>query len=93
MAEWQSRLHSTKGRDVFELYKEVKGKQNPRRLFPNQLVTGHGTIGTHQARLFNKSPSWQCGHPTEDRKHIIYQCTSMEQHWVQAPHSTTAPSP
>ncbi|GIX67674.1 hypothetical protein CEXT_142201 [Caerostris extrusa] len=27
-----------------------------------------------QARLFNKSPSCQCGHPTEDRKHIIYLC-------------------
>ncbi|GIY24044.1 uncharacterized protein CDAR_542481 [Caerostris darwini] len=39
-----------------------------------RLITGHGTIGAHQARLFQKSPSCQCGHPTEDRHHIIYQC-------------------
>ncbi|GIY54782.1 hypothetical protein CDAR_391131 [Caerostris darwini] len=42
--------------------------------FLNQLITGHGTVGAHQARLLKKSPSCQCGHPTEDRQHIIYQC-------------------
>ncbi|GIY45441.1 hypothetical protein CDAR_71711 [Caerostris darwini] len=56
MAEWQSRwLHSTKGRDVFELYKEVKENRIQGDGFLNQLITGHGTIGAHQARLF-KSP-------------------------------------
>ncbi|GIY73321.1 RNase H domain-containing protein [Caerostris darwini] len=75
MAEWQTRwLQSIEGREVFELYKEVKENRIQGDFFLNQLITGHGTIGTHQARIFNKSPSCQCGHPTEDRKHIIYQC-------------------
>ncbi|GIX78352.1 RNase H domain-containing protein [Caerostris darwini] len=75
MAEWQSRwLHSTKGRDVYELYKEAKENRIQGDFFLNQLITGHGTIGIHQARLFHKSPSCQCGHSTEDRHHIIYQC-------------------
>ncbi|GIY16808.1 hypothetical protein CEXT_469171 [Caerostris extrusa] len=54
-------------RDVKER-KGSQGKKNPRRFFLNQLITGHGTIGTHQARL---SPFCQCGHPAEDRQHYL----------------------
>ncbi|GIX76015.1 hypothetical protein CDAR_443051, partial [Caerostris darwini] len=45
----------------------------------NQIITGHGTIGAYQARLFDKDPSCMCGHSFEDRAHIIYDCPEWDE--------------
>ncbi|GIY54398.1 RNA-directed DNA polymerase from mobile element jockey [Caerostris darwini] len=53
LADWQNRWNlSMKGRSVYELYREVKVSRIQGNFFLNQLITGHGTIGAHQARLF-----------------------------------------
>ncbi|GIY38720.1 RNase H domain-containing protein [Caerostris darwini] len=42
--------------------------------FLNQNYTGHGTFAVYQARFFGIPTTCQCGHPQEDRNHIVYEC-------------------
>ncbi|GIY78339.1 hypothetical protein CDAR_494501 [Caerostris darwini] len=78
--EWQDRWRqSLKGRDVFHLYQNVNIKRVQGDFYLNQIITGHGTIGAYQARLFERDPSCVCGHSFEDRSHIIYDCPKWDE--------------
>ncbi|GIY54397.1 RNase H domain-containing protein [Caerostris darwini] len=75
LAEWQSKWNtSAKGREVFSLLPEVRETRTLGNFFLNQLYTGHGTLAVYQARFFGRNSSCQCGHPQEDRLHIVYDC-------------------
>ncbi|GIY00326.1 hypothetical protein CEXT_145141 [Caerostris extrusa] len=64
-----------KRRDVFALFQNVNIKRVQGDFFLNQIITGHGTIGAYQARLFlTKIPPVCVGYSFEDRSHIIYDC-------------------
>ncbi|GIX78257.1 RNase H domain-containing protein [Caerostris extrusa] len=76
--EWKDRWrHSQKG-ETFLLSSECKHQKGSGDFFLNQIITGHGTIGAYQTRLFDKDPSCVCGHSFEDRSHIIYDCPEWE---------------
>ncbi|GIY54762.1 hypothetical protein CDAR_391011 [Caerostris darwini] len=76
VAEWQDRWsNSTKGREVFTLLPEVKISRIQGDFFLNQVITGHGCLGAYQERFFGGSATSSCGHLSEDRIHIIYDCS------------------
>ncbi|GIY87044.1 RNase H domain-containing protein, partial [Caerostris darwini] len=78
--EWKDRWsHSIKGRDVYHLFQNVTIKRVQGDFYLNQIITGHGSIGAYQARLFDKDPSCMCGHSFEDRVHIIYHCPQWDE--------------
>ncbi|GIY19808.1 hypothetical protein CEXT_356321 [Caerostris extrusa] len=73
-AEWQNRWNSSsKGREAFELFPEVKASRIQGDFFLNQLMELWQLF-----RCFGQAPSCHCGHPTEDRNHIIYDCPMWE---------------
>ncbi|GIX78884.1 RNase H domain-containing protein [Caerostris extrusa] len=75
LTEWQNKWStSLKGREVYTLYLEVKTTRIQGDFFINMLITGHGAIASYQARFFNKPTTCNCGHPLEDRRHIVYDC-------------------
>ncbi|GIX87711.1 RNase H domain-containing protein [Caerostris darwini] len=75
LAEWQRRSDdSSKGREVFSILPQVKTSRVQGDFYLNQLLTGHGALAKYQARFFGKESSCQCGHPIEDRSHLIFDC-------------------
>ncbi|GIX83521.1 putative 115 kDa protein in type-1 retrotransposable element R1DM [Caerostris darwini] len=75
VAAWQDRWsNSSKGREVFTLFPEVKISRIQGDFLINQLITGHGCLGVYQERFFGGSGTCPCGHPSEDRIHIIFDC-------------------
>ncbi|GIX79775.1 putative 115 kDa protein in type-1 retrotransposable element R1DM [Caerostris darwini] len=75
VAAWQDRWsNSSKGREVFTLFPEVKISRIQGDFLINQLITGHGCLGVYQERFFGVSGTCPCGHPSEDRIHLIFDC-------------------
>ncbi|GIZ00737.1 hypothetical protein CEXT_501801 [Caerostris extrusa] len=46
--------------------------------YVNQLISGHGTLAAYQNRFFGKAAACTCGHPLEDRKHLIFDCPQWD---------------
>ncbi|GIY54772.1 uncharacterized protein CDAR_391081 [Caerostris darwini] len=71
---WQQQwLASNKGRDVYQLCPTINLNRIHGNFYLNQIITGHGAIGTHQSRFFNANPVCLCG-AEEDKIHIVYNC-------------------
>ncbi|GIY45304.1 uncharacterized protein CDAR_246041, partial [Caerostris darwini] len=79
LAEWQDRWsNSTKGREVFLLLPRVNVTRVQGDFYVNQLISGHGALAAYQHRFFGKAADCTCGHPLEDRKHLIYDCPQWD---------------
>ncbi|GIY41486.1 uncharacterized protein CDAR_206861 [Caerostris darwini] len=75
MAGWQNNwTNSTKGRNVHNLFPKVSVDRIQGDFFLNQLITGHGTLAKYQERFFGKTAICQCGHHSENTRHVIYEC-------------------
>ncbi|GIY74159.1 uncharacterized protein CDAR_166411 [Caerostris darwini] len=75
LAEWQDRWStSSKGREVFLLLPKVNINRVQGDFYINQLISGHGALAAYQNRFFGKAAECSCGHPFEDRLHLIYDC-------------------
>ncbi|GIY44537.1 uncharacterized protein CDAR_189441 [Caerostris darwini] len=71
---WQQQWStSTKGRDVHQLCPTINLNRIHGNFYLNQIITGHGAIGTHQHRFFNANSVCLCG-VEEDKSHIVYKC-------------------
>ena len=55
LENWQTRWdHSSTGRRTYEIFPRVSLRKLHCDFYINQVLTGHGTFGDHQARLRNK---------------------------------------
>ncbi|GIY66992.1 hypothetical protein CDAR_417641 [Caerostris darwini] len=79
LAEWQDRWsNSSKGREVFLLLPKVNINRVQGDFYINQLISGHGALAAYQLRFFGKAAECTCGHPLEDRMHLIYDCPQWD---------------
>ncbi|GBN16345.1 hypothetical protein AVEN_248089-1 [Araneus ventricosus] len=64
-------VHSSKGKQVKELFDKVDEKRMLGEFYLNRIITGHGAFITYQNRFFGKSPWCLCGKDEGTVEHTI----------------------
>ena len=72
LENWQTRWdHSSTG--TYEIFPKISHRRLPCDFYINQILTGYGTFGDHQAHL-RKKLNCPCGTPASTIQYCLYVC-------------------